>query len=68
MSGGEVFYYKNDVLKFKNEKPRLIHEAPHSITGLAFKTINKSILLYVSTEYTLITITIGGKDRDEKVI
>jgi hypothetical protein len=67
LSGGEVYYYKSDILKFKNEKPRLIHEAPHTITGLAFKTINRSVLLYVSTEYTLMTIIIGGKDRDEKV-
>ena len=67
LSGGEIFYYKNDILKYKNEKPRLLHEAPHSITGLAFKTINKFILIYVATEYTIITITLGGKDKDEKV-
>lgn len=66
LSSGEVFLYKNDILKFKNEKPRVLHEAPHAITALSFKVINKSVLLFVATEYTLITITIGGKDKDEK--
>jgi hypothetical protein len=67
LTSGEVFYYKSDMLKFKNEKPRLLHEAPHSITAVAFKSLNKAILLYVATEFTIITITIGGKDKDEKV-
>ena len=67
LSGGEVFFYKNDVLKYKNEKPRLIHEAPHGITALAFKNINKFCLIYLATEHTIITITLGGKDKDEKV-
>lgn len=67
LSGGEVYYFKSDILKFKNEKPRLLHEAPHIITGLAFKNINKTTLIYVATEYSIITITIGGKDKDEKV-
>lgn len=66
LSGGEVFYYKSDILKYKNEKPRLLHEAAHSITGLAFKNINKFILLYLATEHTIITLTIIGKDKDEK--
>jgi hypothetical protein len=67
LSGGEVYFYKNDILKYKNEKPRLVHEAPQSITGLAFKAINKLLLVFVATEYTIITIILGGKDRDEKV-
>lgn len=67
MSSGEVFFYKTDILKFKNEKPRVLHEAPHAITALSFKVINKSILLFVGTDFTLITILIGGKDKDEKV-
>ena len=67
LSGGEVFYYKNDILKYKNEKPRILHEAPHSITALAFKNINKFTLIYLATEHTIITITLGGKDKDEKV-
>ncbi len=69
LSSGEVVYYKSDILKFKNEKPRVVHEAPHSITGLAFKIqINSKFpLLYVSTEYAIITIIIAGKDKDEKV-
>ena len=64
---GEMFFYKNNILKLKNEKPRVIHEAPHAISALSFKVINKTMLLFVATEYTLITITIGGKDKDEKV-
>ena len=67
MSSGEVFFFKSDILKFKNEKPRLIHDASHAITGLAFKTINKAILLYTATQHTIITINIIGKDRDDKV-
>jgi hypothetical protein len=67
LSSGEVFYYKNDILKYKNEKPRLLHEAPHSITGLAYKTFNKIILIYVATDYTIFTLVLGGKDKDEKV-
>ena len=67
LSGGEVLYFKSDILKYKNEKPRMIHEAPHSITALAFKSINKYCLLYLATENTIITVTIGGKDKDEKV-
>ena len=66
-SSGEVFFYKTDILKFKNEKPRVLYEAPHAITALSFKVINKSILLFVGTDLTLITILIGGKDKDEKV-
>lgn len=67
LSSGEVYFYKSDVLKYKNEKPRLLHEAPHSITALAFKTVNKSLLVYVATEHSLFTIILGGKDKDEKV-
>jgi len=59
--------YKNDILKYKNEKPRLIYEAAHSITALAFKNINKFMLLYLATEHSIITITVIGKDKDEKV-
>ena len=67
LTGGEVYYYKSDILKYKNEKPRLLHEGPHSITALLFKPVGKFLLLFVATDYTIITITIGGKDRDEKV-
>ncbi len=67
LSGGEVFLFKSDILKYKSEKPRLIHEAPHSITALAFKNINKFCLIYLATEHTIITILLGGKDKDEKV-
>ena len=67
MTGGEVYFYKSDILKYKNEKPRLIHEGPHSITALSFKNVGKNVLVFVATEYTIITITISGKDRDEKV-
>ena len=68
LTGGEVYYYKSDILKYKNEKPRLIHEGPHSITALSFKNVGKNVLVFVATEYTIITITISGKDRDEKVL
>lgn len=64
---GEVFYYKSDILKYKNEKPRLVNQSASSITALAFKNINKASLIYVATEFTIITITLGGKDKDEKV-
>lgn len=67
LSGGEVLFFKNDILKYKSERPRMIHEAPHSITALAFKNINKYCLLYLATEHTIITVLIGGKDKDEKV-
>lgn len=67
LSGGEVLFFKGDVLKYKSEKPRLVHEAPHSITALAFKNINKFCLIYLGTEHTIITILLGGKDKDEKV-
>lgn len=67
LSGGEVYFYKSDILKFKNEKPRLLHEAPHPITALLFKVVNKSLVLFVATEHTIITITIVAKDKDEKV-
>lgn len=67
LSSGEVFLYKNDILKFKNEKPRILHEATHAITALSFKLINKSVLLFVATEYNIITIMIVGKDKDERV-
>jgi hypothetical protein len=34
-----VFYFKNDILKYKNEKPRLLHEAPHSVKCIKYKFI-----------------------------
>jgi hypothetical protein len=67
LSGGEVFYYKNDIMKIKNEKPRLLHEGPRSITAMAFKNMPRFVLIYVATEFTIITITLVAKDRDEKV-
>ena len=67
LTEGQVYYYKNDILKFKNEKPRLLHESPNVITGLAFKILNKAVLVYVATDYSIITIILGGKDKDEKV-
>jgi hypothetical protein len=67
LTEGQVYYYKNDILKFKNEKPRLLHESPNVITGLAFKVLNKAVLVYVATDYSIITIILGGKDKDEKV-
>ena len=65
---GDVLYFKNDILKYKNEKPRILHQDSHarSITALAFKNINKLLLLYMATENTIETINIIGKEKDEK--
>ena len=51
----------------RNLKSRLIHQAPHSITGLAFKEMGKVVVIFVATEFSILTISIGSKDKDEKV-
>jgi hypothetical protein len=62
-----VIFYKGDMIKDRNLKSRLIHQAPHSITGLAFKEMAKFLIIFVATEFSILTISIGSKDKDEKV-
>lgn len=66
LSSGEVLYYKCDILKYKNEKPRVLYSGSSPITGIAFKNLNK-MFVFVSTEYLIITITFGNREKDEKV-
>lgn len=67
LSSGEVLYYKCDILKYKNEKPRVLYTGSSPITGIAFKNLNRGFFIFVSTEYLIITITFGNRDKDEKV-
>lgn len=63
-----VLFYKSDTIKdTRNLKSRLIHQAPHSITGLAFKEMAKLLVIFVATEFSILTISTGSKDKDEKV-
>jgi predicted RNase H-related nuclease YkuK (DUF458 family) len=63
-----VLFYKGDAVKdTRNLKSRLIHQAPHGITGLAFKEMAKVLVIFVATEFSILTISTGSKDKDEKV-
>lgn len=67
-SDGSVVLFKGDLVKDRVLKPRVIYENPNSITGLAFKDAGKLVVLFVTTESSITTVTITSKDKDDKFI
>ncbi|RNA18522.1 vacuolar sorting-associated 11 -like protein [Brachionus plicatilis] len=67
LSSGDVLFYKCDILKYKNEKPRILYTGSSPITGISFKNLGRGMFVFVSTEYLIITITFGNREKDEKI-
>ena len=55
------------IILYRHSKQRVVLEAPHAITGLAFKTYAKTTILFVATEQQALTINISLKQKDQKV-
>lgn len=51
----------------RHSKQKVIYEGQQRITGLNFKTHNKSQVLFVATEGEIICITLLPKDKEQKV-
>ncbi|KAK2192568.1 hypothetical protein NP493_28g12051 [Ridgeia piscesae] len=61
---GSIVLFKGDVTKERHSKQRVIHEGPHPITGLAFKSQSHSSVLFVSTEHAVMSFTVHTKSKD----
>lgn len=53
---------------FRHSKQTVVYENTKPITGLAFKTIGKNIILFVSTENVTLSINVSAKDRIQQVL
>lgn len=62
---GQILLYRGDVTRERHSKNRIIYEDVHPITGLEFCNIQNDILLFATTEYHVISITIGAKDKTD---
>ena len=53
----------------RNMKPKaLLLDGEHGeITGLSFKTVNASVILFVSTKFAIFSFDVTNKDREGKV-
>ena len=49
---------------FRHSKQSIIYENQKPITGLAFRTAGKNVILFVTTEAIVLSINVGAKDRN----
>lgn len=62
---GQILLYRGDVTRERHSKHRVIYEDVHPITGLEFCNTQNDIFLFATTEYHVISITIGVKDKSD---
>ena len=55
-------------MKDRTLKPKVIHDSPQAITGLAFKDTGKYMTIFVATEFSILTIALSSRESEEKVI
>ncbi|XP_041361621.1 vacuolar protein sorting-associated protein 11 homolog [Gigantopelta aegis] len=60
---GAVVVYKGDVTRERHSKSRIVYETNKPITGLTFKTGGKEVILFITTEATILSVNITAKDQ-----
>ena len=53
---------------FRHSKQKVIYEGPHPITGLAFRNVGKSQIVFACTEHHTMALDISVKQKDQKVM
>ncbi|ODN06411.1 Vacuolar protein sorting-associated protein 11 [Orchesella cincta] len=63
---GEIQLYRGELTRGRSIKPKILQrEGEHgSVTGLAFKTMEKSILLFSVSKHAVTPFDVTNKDRD----
>ncbi|CAL8099347.1 unnamed protein product [Orchesella dallaii] len=63
---GEIQLYRGELTRGRSIKPKILQrEGEHgSVTGLAFKTMEKSILLFSASKHAVTPFDVTNKDRD----
>ncbi|GFO24686.1 vacuolar protein sorting-associated protein 11-like protein [Plakobranchus ocellatus] len=64
---GVVLLFKGDVTRERHSKSRNVFEGTKRVTGLAFKTVGKDVILFVVTDSSLHTVNITAKDQQTKL-
>jgi len=48
---------------YRHSKQSDVYKSSHAVTGLAFKTSSKNVVLFVATMGQVLSINISGKDK-----
>lgn len=66
---GEIQLYRGELTRGRSIKPKILQrEGEHgSVTGLAFKTMERSIILFSVSKNAVIPFDVTNKDRDVNV-
>lgn len=66
---GEIQLYRGELTRGRSIKPKILQrEGEHgSVTGLAFKTMDRSIILFSVSKNAVIPFDVTNKDRDVNV-
>lgn len=59
---GCIAFYKGDLSRDRNSKPKILKELGQEITGMAFKCITKDWYLFVSTASSVQQFNVTFKD------
>ncbi|XP_013381879.1 vacuolar protein sorting-associated protein 11 homolog [Lingula anatina] len=65
---GSVVLFRGDVTRDRHSKQRTIHDGPHPITGLSFKSSGRQTILFVVTEHVTMAMNLSAKDKDTKEV
>lgn len=60
---GSVVVFKGDVKSDRHSKQMVVYENQKPITGLAFRSSGKNVILFVTTEAIILSINLTAKDR-----
>ncbi|KAH3841675.1 vacuolar protein sorting-associated protein 11 homolog [Dreissena polymorpha] len=60
---GTVLLFKGDIKSDRHSKQSIVYEGKSAVTGLAFKSAGKNIILFVATESVILSINVSGKDK-----
>lgn len=64
---GSVCVIKGDITSQRQSKSRVIHQDRYAITGLAYKQLGTSMVLFVTTSQTVCSYDVAQKDRKEQL-
>jgi len=66
---GEIQLYRGELTRGRSIKPKILQrEGEHGcVTGLAFKTMEKSIILFSVSKHAVTPFDVTNKDRDVNV-
>ncbi|KAL4227956.1 Vacuolar protein sorting-associated protein 11 [Mactra antiquata] len=60
---GSVLVFKGDVKSDRHSKQTVVYSSSKAITGLAFKSVGKSVVLFIATEISILSLTLTAKEK-----